>query len=185
MRNLMKQKFAALLTGILLSAGGHTATLSVDSGSSKLNFTGDYGGEPIEGGFQRFSGSIDFDVANPLSARFRIEVDTTSIQTGDDERDGYLKGSEWFAVKAFPTASFVTGTDCSSFEGRLSCAGQLTLKGKTAPVTIEVQFVDEGQRLTGGAQFKRSTFGIGEGEWADTDTIGDSVEVKFEVALKP
>lgn len=181
----MKHTLPVLLTGLLVCAAGQSASLAVDTGLSKLSFTGDYGGEPIEGGFQRFSGSIDYDVANPLSARFRIEVDTTSIQTGDEERDGYLKGSEWFAVKTFPTASFVTGTDCSSFEGRLSCAGQLTLKGKTAPVTIEVQFMDEGKRLTGNAQFKRSTFAIGEGEWSDTDTIGDPVEVTFEVALKP
>lgn len=181
----MKRALGLLSATLLASAASQAATLSIDTSTSKLGFTGDYGGEPIEGGFQKFSGNIDYDGANPLSARFRIDVDTTSIQTGDDERDGYLKGSEWFAVKTFPTASFVTSTDCSSFEGRLSCAGQLTLKGKTAPVTIEVTFSDEGKRLTGSAQFKRSTFAIGEGEWSDTDTIGDPVEVKFEVALKP
>lgn len=177
-------RYRILLLAAALPFAALAAPLDIDPASSKLGFTGDYGGEPIEGSFKDFSGRIEYDDANPLSARFTVEVQTASIDTGDDERDGYLKGTEWFAIKAHPTATFVTGTDCSSFEGRLSCAGQLTLKGKTAPVTIEVQFSDGGKRLTGSAQFKRSTFAIGEGEWADTDTIGDLVQVQFEVQLK-
>jgi polyisoprenoid-binding protein YceI len=177
-------KIIASLLSLLLSTTVAAAPLAIDPATSKLSFTGDYGGEPIEGIFKDFSGRIEYDDANPLSARFTVEVQTASIVTGDDERDGYLKGTEWFAIKAHPTATFVTGTDCASFEGRLSCAGQLTLKGKTAPVTIEVQFSDGGKRLTGSAQFKRSTFAIGEGEWSDTDTIGDSVQVQFEVKLQ-
>jgi polyisoprenoid-binding protein YceI len=177
-------KTLALFLGGLLGSA-HAAPLAINLSGSQLSFTADYGGEPIEGEFKRFDGQIEYAASNPLQTRFVVNVEVGSVDSGDEERDGYLRGSEWFAAEAHPVATFSTGNDCSSFEGRLSCAGELKLKGKRAPVTIEVQFAGDGSSLTGMAQLQRTVFGIGEGEWADTGTIGDVVQVQFKVLLKP
>lgn len=175
----------ALLLALGGSQGAAAASFAIDPAASALRFTADYGGEPIEGRFQTFSGRISYDLGNPLASRFEVEVVVASVDSGDEERDGYLRGSDWFDANAHPTARFTTRTDCSAFEGRLSCAGELALKGRTAPVTIEVQFAGDGSRLTGTAQLDRTAFDVGSGEWADPGTIGHAVEVLFEVTLKP
>lgn len=178
-------KALTLMSCALLAGSVQAAPLGIDLSGSALEFVADYGGEPISGAFKRFDGQIEYDASNPLRTRFVVNVDIASVDSGDDERDGYLRGSEWFDAAAHPSARFVTGNDCSSFEGRLSCAGELSLKGRTAPITIEVQFAGDGGSLNGTAQLARSTFGIGEGEWADPGTIGEEVTVRFKVVLKP
>ena len=64
--------------------------------------------------------------------------------------------------------------------------GKLTIKGKTTDVMAPFQ-LKSGTNVASVAEgkfiIKRSQFGIGEGVWADPDTVADEVEVKFKVPL--
>lgn len=62
--------------------------------------------------------------------------------------------------------------------------GILTIRDKSAPVTLKfvVDQISNDQALVeGSTTIKRSTFGVGQGEWASTDEIQDEVIVRFKI----
>lgn len=169
---------AVFLTALAVAddAGG----FRFDQSSARLEFEGSYGGEPVPGRFHRFSGVADFDLANPLAARFRVEIDVSSLDTEYPDRDEVLKDADWFAIARHPTATWVSTGACAPSGTRWRCPGALTLRGITRPVPIEVGA--EGAAVVGSARVDRREFGVGAGEWDDPATIADTVTVRFRLA---
>lgn len=168
---------------LLLAAAADAATFRFDAGNSELAFTGTYDGEAVPGVFRRFSGTAEFDLAQPLATRFRTEVDVASLDTDYADRDDTLRGPEFFDVEAHPSARWESTGDCSAAGARLSCPGTLMLKGVTHPVLIDIAPSADGRSIEGRATLARNQFAIGSGEWADPETIADAVEVRFRLQL--
>jgi polyisoprenoid-binding protein YceI len=65
--------------------------------------------------------------------------------------------------------------------------GTLTLRGVSKDVNVECQFTPgpSGATLTGTAALKRLDFGVGQGDWKNTEWIGDLVKIDFSLALSP
>ena len=173
------------LLGLFAFGAANAATFRFDAGNSELAFTGDYGGEAVPGVFRKFSGSAEFDLANPLATRFRTEIDVASLDTDYAERDDTLRTPEFFDTEAHPQAVWESSGDCSAAGARLSCPGTLTLKGQTHPVALDIAPSADGQSIEGKATLDRSQFGIGSGEWADPETIANAVTITFRLALAP
>ncbi|ROR32384.1 YceI family protein [Inmirania thermothiophila] len=94
----------------------------------------------MPGVFREFEGSIIFDPDDPSASRAEFTVKTASLTTFHAERDKHLRERPGlFEVAAFPEARFVsTGYErTGSGEGLLH--GELTIKGRTRPVTFKVQ----------------------------------------------
>ena len=173
------------LLGLFAFGAANAATFRFDAGNSELAFTGDYGGEAVPGVFRKFSGSAEFDLANPLATRFRTEIDVASLDTDYAERDDTLRTPEFFDTEAHPQAVWESSGDCSAAGARLSCPGTLTLKSQTHPVALDIAPSADGQSIEGKATLDRSQFGIGSGEWADPETIANAVTITFRLALIP
>ncbi|EHI11778.1 YceI family protein [Mycolicibacterium thermoresistibile] len=142
----------------------------------------------VRGTFDRFNGAIE--VAEDGTASVRAEIDIDSINTRNEQRDAHLKSAEFFDVANHPTATFVsTGLRRDGEDYLLD--GDLTIKGITRPVTLEMQFngVNPGMGQGEVAGFEASVvlnrrdFGI------DIDTpletggvvVGDKVTVTLEI----
>ena len=69
-------------------------------------------------------------------ATFEITFDMNGISTGSSQFDTHLKSKDFFDVANNPTAKFVGDKFTFSGDKVATVAGQLTLKGKTAPVTL-------------------------------------------------
>ena len=71
--------------------------------------------------------------------------------------------------------------------GNYTADGTLALRGISKEVQLDLQLVieDNGERgkLLGSASINRLDFGVGQGDWADTEWIGDKVAVEFELYL--
>jgi polyisoprenoid-binding protein YceI len=89
------------------------------------------------GTFDRTSGSIEIDPAEG-SGYIEIMIDTASIDTGLEKRDEHLRAAQFFNVAAHPTMKFVAGT--LHFDGNklIGADGQLTMLGKSLPVSLEI-----------------------------------------------
>lgn len=172
-----------LVPALLVAASADAASFRFDAASSELAFTGDYGGEAVPGVFRRFSGSAQFDPAAPLATRFRTEIDVASLDTDYADRDDTLRAAEFFDTDAHPQAVWESSGDCSAQGVRLSCPGTLTLKGRTQPVPLDIAPGADGRSIEGKAVLDRSAFGIGDGEWADPETIANAVQVTFRLRL--
>jgi len=92
----------------------------------------------VRGGFGAVTGTID--VAETLrDSSVEIVIETASVSTGDDDRDGHIKSPDFFDVENFPEMRFVS-TAVEPDGGSWKLTGALTIKDVTKPVTIDFDF---------------------------------------------
>jgi polyisoprenoid-binding protein YceI len=180
-------------TGLLLAAlcaqpAFAAAPWSMDAQSSRLRFTAVQAGGEFDGEFRRFDAGIRFDPADLAGSRFTVTVDTASVDTKDADRDGILRGPEFFDVARWPSARFETTGFTALGATRFEASGRLTMRDVTREVRLPFEFViDPGggaASMKGGTRVQRLDFGIGQGEWQDTTWVGNEVGIAFELRLR-
>jgi polyisoprenoid-binding protein YceI len=88
----------------------------------------------VRGSFADVSGTVVVaDDVEQSSAD--VVIKTASVTTGTADRDGHLRGADFFDVEVFPEMTFVS----TSFDGD-TLVGDLTIKSVTKPVTLDVSF---------------------------------------------
>jgi len=175
------RKALILLPMVLLSAHALAAHFAFDQSASQLTFTGSYDGEPIEGKFEKFSGTLKLDFTNPKDAAFDVTIAVASLNTDYQDRDDTLRGDAWFDATQFPSARFVSNAACTTTTAALSCPGTFTLHGVSKTLALEVELDAKTQTVVGSASINRRDFGIGSGEWDESGVIGDTVKVNFRL----
>ena len=140
---------------------------------------------PVEGRFRTFDGSVAFDPAKPAATKAQFTVDTGSIDLGNPEGETEAKRKVWLDVPGFPSATFTAKSVKSLGGGRYEATGPLTIKGASHDVTAPFTVADAGGARTVEGQFtlKRLQYKVGEGEWADTDTVADDIVVRFRFVV--
>lgn len=93
----------------------------------------------VRGGFESVSGTIEV-AEDPTASRVEVVIDTSSVSTGDAERDGHVKSADFFDVENHAEMRFAsTAVRASGSSWILD--GNLTIKDVTRPVTLEFEFV--------------------------------------------
>ncbi len=155
------------------------------SAQSEITFTGTQNGAPVTGRFKTFTGQIFADPSNYKAGSIHITIDMNSIAAPFEDIVTTLASPDWFNVKAFPNAEFKATKFNQLDDKTYEAEGILTVRDKSAPVTLKfvVEQISKDQALVeGGSTIKRSTFGVGQGEWASTDEIQDEVIVRFKIS---
>jgi polyisoprenoid-binding protein YceI/predicted dinucleotide-binding enzyme len=142
----------------------------------------------VRGTLGTFSGEITVSSEGTPSVSAEIEV--SSLDTGNDQRDTHLKSAEFFDVGQHPTATFTsTGVraDCSGY----ALDGAFTLKGITKPISIGLEFngINPGMGHGAVAGFQasvilnRKDFGIDINMPLETGgvVLGDKVTVTLDI----
>lgn len=137
----------------------------------------------VGGSFARFDAQLDFDPAHPEAGSARLEIDLASIDAGSADANDEVRGKAWFNVKEHPRARFVSESVKALGGDRYEVAGQLTIKGRTRPVSAPFTFRRDGDLAVFEGSFiiKRLDFGIGEGMWSDVGVVADEVSIRFTV----
>ncbi len=180
----MKRTATALALGAaLLSPFIAPALAQLDTAKSSVVAISKQMGVPVEGVFKRFSAQVSFDPARPAEGKASLEIDIASFDLGDADFNRETAKKEWFDAAKFPKATFVTTAIKPAGAGKYEAAGKLTIKGKTLDVVAPVSFKTEGgqQVFEGTLPIKRLAFNIGEGEWKDTATVADEVQIRFRI----
>src|SRR5258707_9503048 len=93
----------------------------------------------VKGEFDKVSGTVTFDPADPSAASVEASIDVATISTRDEQRDGHLKSPDFLDVAKFPAITFkskkVTPTGDDSFD----VIGDLTIHGVTKEVNLKVE----------------------------------------------
>lgn len=136
---------------------------------------------PLSGKFSRFSITAHFDPAHPAAAQARIDIDLSSIDTGNSEADEEVAGKLWFDSKHFPSGQFVASSITALDGNRYEARGKLTLKGKTLEVSAPFTIRQQGKEALFDGSFKlnRLDYAIGVGEWTDVSTVANEVVITF------
>lgn len=102
------------------------------------------------GRFNDFEGSFTYDEDDPSKNRVEVTIDPASIDTNHAERDKHLRSDDFLHVGKYPEARFVGDEWRSTGEGAAKLTGDLTLRGVTREITLDVQQVGAGPDPWGG-----------------------------------
>jgi polyisoprenoid-binding protein YceI len=96
----------------------------------------------IKGRFLVLRGTIEFDADHPEKTSVEAEIEAKSIWTGDEKRDGHLRSKDFFDVERFPLLTFKSREVKKINKNEFRISGDLTMRGVTRPVTLEVPRAD-------------------------------------------
>ncbi|MFO7823852.1 MAG: YceI family protein [Cyclobacterium sp.] len=127
----------------------------------------------VEGLFESFTTQVDYDKGQPSNSRFSAEIAVSSINTGINKRDNHLKQEEYFHLEKYPTITFKSTNVSASGSKQLKVKGDLTIKGKTLPIDLEVDISESGGKtaFTISGQLDRRNFGVGGSSWVMSDDV--------------
>ena len=95
----------------------------------------------VKGIFKTFDASIYTTSKDFTTAEIDLWIDASSINTGDEKRDEHLKGADFFDVKNHKQITFTSSTiEKSDAENSHELWGELTIKGITKQIKLDVQF---------------------------------------------
>lgn len=120
----------------------------------------------VRGKFTGFTGEITTS-DDVTASGVRVEIDATSIDTSNAQRDGHVRSADFFDVENHPTWTFAS-TAVRGDGDDLAVDGDLTIKGVTRPVTLTVEVGGFGPDAFGGTRagftattsINRSDFGV-------------------------
>jgi polyisoprenoid-binding protein YceI len=93
----------------------------------------------VRGDFGKTTGTVDYDGKNLSSLKVNATIDVTSINTREQKRDDHLRSADFFDTAKFPTATFVSKRATAAGPGKFTLIGDLTLKGVTKEVVLQVE----------------------------------------------
>jgi polyisoprenoid-binding protein YceI len=94
----------------------------------------------VKGEFRKFTAEINAIGTDFANASILANIDASSIFTNEDNRDNHLKSADFFDTENYPELTFV-GTSFEKTGGdEFTLTGDLTIKGTTKPVTLDVEF---------------------------------------------
>jgi len=139
----------------------------------------------LSGRFNRFAGTFSYDEKAPSASNVEVVVETASIDTNHAERDKHLRDEDYLDVERYPQARFVS-TGYSEQGDTAHLTGELTLRGITRPIDIEVKPVGAGMDPWGG--YRRGFEGATRIKLADfgiTKFLGESArEMEFSLGIE-
>jgi polyisoprenoid-binding protein YceI len=120
----------------------------------------------VRGRFEKHNATI-VTASNPTESYVEVEVDLSSITTGNDQRDAHLRSSDFFDVETSPAMTFRSTAIRPNGEDFL-VDGDLTIRGVTRPITLKVEVGGFGPDAYGGirsgfsatAEINRRDFGV-------------------------
>jgi polyisoprenoid-binding protein YceI len=94
----------------------------------------------VKGEFRKFTAEVDSTGSDFSKAVVNATIDASSIFTNEEGRDGHLKGVDFFDVENYPRLTFA-GTSLKKIDDEnYQLKGNLTIKGVTKEVTLDVEF---------------------------------------------
>jgi polyisoprenoid-binding protein YceI len=147
----------------------------------------------VRGSFSNVQGTIVWDADDPAASSMDATIDTTTLSTGDANRDTHVKSAEFLEVEKYPTITFKSKTITKDGD-RLKVRGDLTVHGVTKEVVLQVDGPTEPQKDPWGntrvgasatTKIKRSEFGLTWNAALETGGVmlGDEVKTELEVSL--
>ena len=177
--------FAAMLA-MAGAAHADPATYILDPAHTQIAFSVDrFGYNHVLGRFDQVAGEVVLDEAHPGNSRVHAIVQIASISTGNDTRDGHLRGELWLNARQFATMEFQSRSVQLTGEHTADVTGDLTLLGQTHPLTLHVTLNRIGDNPANHAHDAgfSATGALSRAAWgsaAAASLIGDQVNITIE-----
>jgi len=170
---------------IATAPAGAKEELAITAENSKVGFTGSKVTGKHDGGFNKFTGSIDLVGNRAEGSSVSVDIEMASVFSDADGLTKHLQTGDFFEVEKFPKATFKSTkivADPAKGVGNFTVTGDLTLRGVTKAVTFPATILVTDADVTVNAEFSinRKDFGIVYTGKAD-DLIRDDVVLKLDL----
>jgi polyisoprenoid-binding protein YceI len=147
----------------------------------------------VRGQFKSYRATeVNLDPQDFTRSSFAGEVDVTSIDTGNADRDNHLRTNDFFDVPNHPKITFKTTGITKAGDNEYKVNGDITIRGVTKPVTLDVEFNGVaknpyGKTVTGFSAHgvvNRKEFGVNFNALLETGGVAVGEKVKLEVEIE-
>jgi polyisoprenoid-binding protein YceI len=133
----MATTFTREYQGVQIPEAG---TYVLDQGHTTIEFVGRHLMiTKVRGRFTDFDGTIVIG-DSPEQSSVEVNINTASVDTSDEKRDGHLRSPDFLDVERYPTITFRSVKVDINGDGTAKVTGDLTVKDVTRPVTLDVEF---------------------------------------------
>ena len=146
----------------------------------------------VRGEFGQFNGTLNFDPANPGATSVDVTIDASSVNTGVADRDNHLRSPDFFDAANYPNLTFKsTGVQIVD-EDSAKLTGDLTIRGVTKSVTLNVEFLGQTTSPYGdvragfeaSAKINREDFGLTWNQALEAGGVLVGKDVKIQLAVQ-
>ena len=92
----------------------------------------------VKGRFTKFQGDVEIDEQNPANSKVDVVIETASVSTGDDNRDGHLRSPDFFEPEKYPTITFSSKSVTPLGDEKYRVTGDFTLHGVTREISFDI-----------------------------------------------
>lgn len=169
------------------------ATYKVDAAHSEVTFKVKHLMiTNVSGNFSKFDGTLTADKEDFTDANVTFEADIDSISTNNEQRDGHLKGDDFFSAEKFPKLTFVSTSIAKKNDEDYTLTGDLTIRDVTKQVTLDVEYGGTvkdpwGQTKAGfevNGKINRKDFGLTWSAVTETGGVLLSDDVKLHIQVQ-
>jgi polyisoprenoid-binding protein YceI len=146
----------------------------------------------VRGHFEDVSAVADIDPDNPQAASVEVTIQTVSVKTNNPARDNDLRSGNFLEVEKYPVITFKSTGVQAAGDNKFTLTGDLTIKGNTRPVTLDVSKYGEfndammGHRIAYGAttQINRKDYGLSFAMMLDGRfVVSEEIQITIEGEL--
>jgi len=148
----------------------------------------------VRGKFASVDGTLNLDLENPTASFGSFSVDTASLNTGVEQRDGHLRSADFFDAETFPKVTFTSTRVEAKGGSDYKVTGDLTVKDVTRPITFDVEYLGlyasmGGARRAGfhaTAKLNREEFGLTWNVALETGgwLVGKDIKIEIDLAVE-
>jgi polyisoprenoid-binding protein YceI len=146
----------------------------------------------VKGRFTDVQGTVVLDEADPARSSADITIGAASIDTREAQRDAHLRSADFFEAETHPTIRFRSTAVHPGSADAFKLTGDLTIRGVTRPVTLDVTTEGRSKDPWGGqragfsaaGRIKRSDFGLTWNQLLETGGLAVSDEVKIALDVQ-
>jgi polyisoprenoid-binding protein YceI len=191
--NAVTSRFATLAFAFLAMCPcclSEPQTWQIDPNHSAAQFSVKHLGiSTVRGVFEKTTGTVTFDPANPTKTSIDATIDAKTVNTRVQMRDNDLRSPHFLEVEKYPTITFKSTRAEAAAAGKLKVTGDLTIHGVTKQVVLDVDAssppindpMGKGLRMGANATttINRNDFGI----TSMSGVVGDDIQIVLDVEL--
>jgi polyisoprenoid-binding protein YceI len=147
----------------------------------------------VKGRFSNPTGSVRYDPARPGSLKLEVSIPIATIDTRNEQRDAHLRSADFFDAENHPIMTFKGRRIEGDVSGKFTLIGELTIRGVTREVTLDVTSEGTGPDPWGNdrlgfsatGKINRKDFGLVWNQLLETGgvAVGDEIKIIINTEL--
>jgi len=146
----------------------------------------------VHGRFEKFTGEVDFNEADPTRSSVNMQIEVESINTREPQRDGHLRSPDFFDAANFPVIRFKSTRVEKVGDNHGRIFGDLSLHGVTHEVVLDTEYAGQskmwGKTAAGFSaltRINRKKWGLNWNQAVETGGIlvGDDIKISIDLEI--